>query len=693
LIYFLTKTGSLLKLSKTKLFDIQFITTSRFLLRSGYTINHKMKHIHISITFVFLLSSSIFSQVKETKTIVEDTIKGKKMEEVLVTSSRTNSRIENIPTRVEVLGLEDLQEENGVKPGNILSLLGDVAGIQMQQVSASSGNTFARIQGLNGRYTQLLKDGMPLFGGLSGSFGILQIPPMDLKQIEIIKGSASTLYGGDAIGGIINLISKNPGFEEDFSLSLNQSSLSETNFNGYYAKRNNKIGFTLFGGQTYQNQVDVDNDGLTDVASVVSTVIHPKVIFYFSPKATFTINYAGTFDIRKGGDNNYFTNFNNSLYHVATSSQRNNADAKFLYNFSETNNLTIKASSSFLSQKLDTKDYIFNANQNIFYSEASYFYKTEKMNWVAGINLNADIFKNKSIALLNVEDYNFSTFGTFVQNTYKPNQKLTLETGFRYDFNSKFGNFLLPRLSVLYKFNSIYSARINGGFGYKAPNVLSFIDIETDLQKINSNANLKAELSQGFNADINFKKTFENGIEITLNESAFYTKIKNPIFDNSINSNQILLENANNSIVTKGFQSYMRLQYDELELYLGYVFTDVKKEYDLINQNLIVTPKHNISTTFFYEPSESWRFGIEASFIANQLDQNYKPTKDYLLSAGMIQYNMQKFTFVLNAENLFNFKQSNYGKIFSGTISNPIFDKLWAPIDGRVVNLSMKYSI
>ena len=168
------------------------------------------------------------------------------LEEVTVTSVRTNSRIEDIPTRVEVLGMDDLNEENGIKPGNIIGLLGDIAGIQLQQVSASSGNTFARIQGVNGRYTQLLKDGMPLFGGLSGNFGIMQVPPLDLKQIEIIKGSASTLYGGDAIGGIINLISKDPTDEHELSFTANESSLLETNLNGYYGKRYKKTGFTLF---------------------------------------------------------------------------------------------------------------------------------------------------------------------------------------------------------------------------------------------------------------------------------------------------------------------------------------------------------------------------------------------------------------------------------------------------------------
>ncbi len=646
------------------------------------------------VFLIFLFSNSFFAQVKEEQEIQKDSIKGQDIEEIIVTSSRTNSRIENSPTRVEVIGLEELNEETGVKPGNIMSLLGDVAGIQMQQVSASSGNTYARIQGLNGRYTQLLKDGLPLFGGLSGNFGILQIPPMDLKQIEIIKGSASTLYGGDAIGGIINLISKNPTFNNEFSILLNQSTLAETNFNVYYAKRNKKIGFTFFAGKNYQNKLDIDHDGLTDVAFVNSTVIHPKLIFYCSPKSTLTFNYAGTFDIRKGGDVSYFKNQNSNLYHVSTKSQRNNIDGKWLYNISEANNFTIKASTSLLTQKLDTKDYIFNAKQIIINSEASYFHKLKKTNWVTGVNLNGDFFNNNSALILpEVKNYNYSTLGAFVQNTYKLIEKLTIESGFRYDFHSKYGNFPLPRLSILYKFNTKYSARINGGLGYKVPNDLSFVDLETDLQKINANQNLKAELSQGVNADINYKKTFENNIDFTFNQSFFYTKIKNPVFDSSISPNQVVLENASRGLISLGFQSYMRVKYDELELYLGYAFTNVKKEYDFANQNIIITPKHNTSMTLFYEASEAWRLGIEASFIANQLDQNYKPTKNYVLSAAMIQYNINYFTFVLNAENLFNFKQSNYGKIYSENISNPQFDKLWAPIDGRVVNLSMKYSL
>lgn len=651
-----------------------------------------MKQYTLLLITLFAANGYLYAQVVST---VKDTLKDNNaLEEVIVTSSRTNSRMENTPTRVEVLGLEEMQEENNIKPGNIMSLLGDIAGIQMQQVSANTGNTFARIQGLNGRYTQLLRDGMPLYGGMSGSFGIMQIPPMDLKQIEIIKGSASTLYGGDAIGGIINLISKSPDFKRDISFTMNQTSLQETNINGYYAKRNKNIGLTLFVGQTLQNHQDIDRDGLTDVASVNNTIIHPKVLFYFNPKSTLILNYAGTFDTRRGGATKYFTRYDASLYHVATRMQRHSVDAKWQYTINANSNIVLKLSQSLFDQKLDTKAYVFKGKQSLVYSEASYFHKSEKVNWVTGLNWNGDFLSTNASSLVPmVNDYRNTTVGVFVQNTYKVTDQWVLESGFRYDHSLKFGNFALPRLSLLYKINASFSTRLNGGLGYKSANPLNYIDLETDLAKLNTSKDLQAEWSRGCNADLNYKKVFSNGLAITCNQSFFYTLLKNPIFDRSEVDGTIALENANRPIITKGLQSYCRLELDDFELYLGYVFTEVEKQYDPMHRTMVVTPKHNVSTTLFYETAESWRFGIESSWIANQVDENYRKVKDYLLAAAMIQYHFNHITVVANAENIFNFKQSDYGSIYTGTSANPSFVKLWAPIDGRVVNLSLKYSL
>ncbi|MFT3700996.1 MAG: TonB-dependent receptor [Agriterribacter sp.] len=655
-------------------------------VRKIFTIE-SLGFVTATITLQSILTDSLYTVYLETQEAYGA------LETVTISTLRTNSRLENSPTPVEILGADEMNEENGIKPGNIVSLLGDIAGVQMQQVSASSGNTYARIQGLNGRYTQLLKDGMPLFGGLSGNFGIMQIPPLDLKQIEIIKGAASTLYGGDAIGGIINLISKNPTEKQELSATLNRTTLKETNINAYAAKRYKKFGYTFTATQTFQKAVDVDNDGLSDVPNVTSTVIHPKFIFYLSPRSTLTLNYTATFDKRQGGDMNYFSAHSPALYHINNNMQRHAGDAKWQYNFSPESNLVVKFSNSSVNQNMDTKPYRFKANQWIYYSEISYLHKYTSTDWVGGINFNGDIFRNTSANLPALQNYSYNTIGAFVQNTWHITNHFTTEAGLRMDHHSAYGNFVLPRLALLYKFSRAFTMRLNGGFGYKTPVLLNYIDPETDLNIVSVSRSLQTELSKGLNTDINYHTVFANDIDLTLNQSFFFTNLSKPVYDSSTSNAKINLLNANAPIQVKGLHTYIRVQVAPWEVYLGYVYTDVHKKYDELHAVLPVTPKHNFSTILMYEHAEKWRTGIESSFIAGQVDENYMPVKNYLLVATMFQYNINHFSFVLNGENLLDFRQSKYGRIYSGTTNEPVFHALWAPIDGRVINLSVKWSL
>ena len=137
---------------------------------------------------------------------LETEIVGK--EEITVTATRSDTRIEDEPLRVEVLNREEVEEKALMTPGNIAMLLNETSGLRVQVTSPSLGAANVRVQGLRGRYTQLLSDGLPLYGGQSGSIGLLQIPPLDLGQVEVIKGTASALYGASALGGVINLVSR-----------------------------------------------------------------------------------------------------------------------------------------------------------------------------------------------------------------------------------------------------------------------------------------------------------------------------------------------------------------------------------------------------------------------------------------------------------------------------------------------------
>ena len=130
----------------------------------------------------------------------------------------------------------------------------------------------------------------------------MSIPPLDLKQVELIKGSASTLYGGGAIGGLVNIISRKPTTQQEAVVSLNQTTLKETNFNTYLSKRYKKVGYTFFGGYNYQKAVDVNQDSFSDVTDLNGLVLHPRLFFYPDDKTTIIAGYTGTFEKRSGGD-------------------------------------------------------------------------------------------------------------------------------------------------------------------------------------------------------------------------------------------------------------------------------------------------------------------------------------------------------------------------------------------------------
>ena len=149
----------------------------------------------------------------------------------------------------------------------------------MQQTSASSANQSIRIQGLDGRHTQILKDGFQLYGGFASGLSIMQIPPLDLKQVEVIKGSNSTLYGGGAIAGLVNLVTHQPEDVRKLRLMFDQSFAGGSTLNGFYAQKFNKIGVSFYTSANRQKAYDPNNDAFSDIPQIKSLTLNPS--FYY----------------------------------------------------------------------------------------------------------------------------------------------------------------------------------------------------------------------------------------------------------------------------------------------------------------------------------------------------------------------------------------------------------------------------
>ena len=642
--------------------------------------------------FVIQLFNFNYAQIKDSAKVKEKNID----EVIIVASSRTQQKIENSPQKIEILGKEEMQEESGIKPAGIASILGDISGVQIQQTSAISGNSNVRIQGLDGRYTQILKDGMPLFDGFSGGLGVLNIPPLDLQQVEIIKGSASTLYGGGAIGGLVNIISRKPTTKQELTALANYSTLSEKNLNLYASKKYNFLGYTFFAGYTSQNAKDINKDGFSDVPEINSVVVHPKLFLYPSSNSTISLGWSGTFDKNLGGDMQVINgNSNvNHQYFEQNKTKRNSYELIFEQKFNDNSKLSLKNSISNFDRNFLSNNNLLKAKQTNYFSELSYIKNIQKSTLVIGTDVQGSKFSPKDYQFFQVPQFENNSFGIFIQNSIKFNNT-NIEAGIRQDFTNNYGNFFLPQIAVIHHFNERWAARAGIGLGYKVPNALSPSVYDYPIENILpiDIQNTIAEKSVGYNAEFNYKKKFGEDNEIFINQAFFLTQINHPITGNINSEGNIYFKNENKPVISKGFDTYIKATLDEWELYLGYTFTIAENKFLEKNQFIPLTPKHRFAMTALKE-FNTWKAGIEASYTGKQHRLDYTFTPSYLFMAAMISKDVGKhFTLVLNCENLLDYRQSKKESLYFGSISNPTFYPLWSPIDGRVINLSVKWKL
>jgi len=615
--------------------------------------------------------------------------------EVVVQTNRTNQNRSDVPTRIEALPAEELDEKGTMRPGDIRMLLGEITGVHLQSTSAVSGTASFRIEGLDSRYTQLLQDGLPVYDGFSGGLSLVQISPLNLKQVEIIKGSASTLYGGGAIAGLVNLITKTPTAKPELTFLLNQNSAKGTDASGYYSAKGTHWGTTIFSSYNYNAAYDPSDQGFSSVPKTNRVTVNPKVFYNPDNKNAFWFGVDVMHEDRLGGDMQVIAGNTNAQHQYFQRNVTNNFSTQLSYthNIDTSNSINFKNTVGYFNRTLSQPQFMFKGNQASSYSELNYVRNGKRASWVAGADVWTDNL-NPSAGSAPL-GYTRNTYGVFVQNTFKPVKWFAVESGLRADANTpspaspQSGLFFLPRLSGLFIINENWSSRIGGGLGYKMPDLFNDAAEEKGfgfLQPLNVGA-IKAERSAGMNADVNYKGAVGDAF-LQVNQLFFLTRVNDPLI---LQNNAFV--NAQGYLNSRGIETNVKLLMDELGIYLGYTYTDVNRYFNGISVQQPLTPKHQLNADVTYEIENSFRAGVEGFYTGSQLLDDGTTGRDYWTFGLLVQKMWKHFDIFINAENLTDQRQTRWGQIYNGPMANPTFKDIYAPLDGRVVNIGIRFKL
>jgi len=464
---------------------------------------------------------------------------------------------------------EALQNVNGVRP-------------QLNCSVCNSGDI--HINGLEGAYTMILIDGMPIVSGLATTYGLSGIPNSLIERIEIVKGPASSLYGSEAVGGIVNIITKKPQNAPKFSTDFFSTTWQERNIDvGFKSnvgkKATNLTGINYF---SYNNMVDNDRDGFTDVTLQNRVSIFQKWNFERKNNRLFSIAARFHHEDRWGGDTRWTKEFRGGKKIYGESIYTNRWELLGSYQLPTKENVI--ASFSYNNHDQDSRygyeSYI--AQQKIGFAQLRWDRKLGRHDLLTGTSLRYTFYTDDTPATQNGSNSEIQLQqtwlpGIFLQDEITVATKHKLLLGFRYDYNSAHGNIYTPRMGYKWTINDKNSIRLNTGTGYRVVNLFS-----EDHRSLTGSRKVtilgKLEPEQSYNANLNYLKKIytPNGTFIGLDATAFYTYFKNKInSDIDSDPSKIIFQNESNYSVSSGISANADIAFNNgFKIMLGGTYLD-----------------------------------------------------------------------------------------------------------------------
>lgn len=536
------------------------------------------------------------------------------LDEVVVTGTlKAVSRLDS-PVPVEVYSTTFLKKN---PTPNIFEALQNVNGVR-PQINCNVCNTGdIHINGLEGPYTLVLIDGMPIVSGLSTVYGLSGIPNSLIEQIEIVKGPASSLYGSEAVGGLINIITKLPENAPRFFADSYATGWGEVNLDLGFNTRVGKKANLLFGVNyfNYNNPIDNNGDNFTDLTLQNRISVFQK--WNFKRKENRVLSLAGRvfYEDRWGGEMQWNSDFRggNEIYGESIYTKRGELLGKYQLPIKE--KVMFQFSYTDHDQNSVYGDTVFLAQQKIGFGQFTWDKSLKNHDLLFGAAARYNYYNDSTPATLGADEVVIPS--VFAQDEIKISKKNTLLLGARYDYDKRHGNIFTPRIAYKFKPTPDDVFRVNAGTGFRVVNIFTEEHAAlTGARDVVIAEALKPERS--VNINLNYLKKFytKSGSIIGLDISTWYTHFSNLILpDYDTNPNQIIYDNLDGKAVTKGVSVNLdAIVTSGVKLLVGGTFQDVSQTENGIKERQILTERFTGTWAATYK---NYKYNLSVDYTGN----------------------------------------------------------------------------
>tara|TARA_Y100000589_G_C27187449_1_gene643296 strand:- start:1015 stop:3270 length:2256 start_codon:yes stop_codon:yes gene_type:complete len=616
------------------------------------------------------------------------------LDKVIVTGTlKAVSRLES-PVPVEVYSPTFLKKN---PTPNIFEALQNVNGVRPQLNCNVCNTGDIHINGLEGPYTLVMIDGMPIVSGLSTVYGLSGIPNSLIEQVEIVKGPASSLYGSEAVGGLINIITKLPENAPRFFADGFVTGWGEANVDVGFKSKVGEKATVLFGANyfNYSNPIDNNNDNFTDVTLQDRISIFQKWNFERANNRKFSLAGRYFYEDRWGGEMQWNPSYRggDEVYGESIYTSRFELLGNYQLPIKEKVNFQFSYSDHDQNSVYGNTPYL--AQQRIGFGQFIWDKKVNKHDLLIGTALRYNYYNDNTTATVNADEVTIPSL--FIQDEINFTKKQSVLLGMRYDYDSRHGNIFTPRIAYRFKPTEDDIIRLNAGTGFRVVNLFTEDHAAlTGSREVVIEEALKPEESYNINLNYLKKLYLNNGMMFTFDTSVWYTYFTNAILpDYDTNPNQIIYDNLDGHSTSKGISFNADAVFGSgIKASLGATYQDVSQTENGTTTRQILTERFTGVWSFSYKhyPTNLTLdytgniYGPMRLPLLGELDprQEYSPT--WSIQNIQLTYDgFNNFEIYGGVKNLLNWTPNKGNPFIIARADDPFDENVQFDNDGNVV--------